>query len=930
MPEINLEEFALPYFREIGFIRRKCPSCGSNYWGGPEQNTCGEVPCAPYTFIGTPPTKRRYTLAEMRIQFMDYFAERGHTKIKPYPIVARWRNDVYLVGASIYDFQPYVTEGTMPPPANPLVISQPCIRFTDIEQVGAAGRHMSIFEMGGAHAFNYPDKEVYWKDDTVRYHHKLLSDVMGVPSESITYKEHFWSGGGNAGPDLEGIVAGLEISTLVFMQYKVQGEELIALPIRTVDTGYGMERWAWLSQGSPSGFHAVYGPLLAQVMELARIDLDENTLSSLTRWAGIYGASSRASRDAYIEATAQETGRDKDAFRYTVQTLEAAFAITDHTKSISFLLAEGVVPSNVGEGYLTRLIIRRAARLARQIGILQQLTGIIEGQIKLWGGEFHLLREMRGEILDGLQIEVEKYEETISKGSEAVLRLSKELSSQGVRKIPTDQLVLLYDSQGLAPEIVKESAEKVGVEVDVPENFLTLVAERHSKATNSLEASSSEPDWEAKLKDLPVTRALYYDDAYQTGFQARIVARVAENGVVLDQTCFYPEGGGQPADRGELRVGDKKLKVTNVQKIGNTIVHFLDQPSDEEIDLVEGEIDWQRRQNLMRHHTGTHVLIGAARRVLGEHVWQAGAQKEVESSRLDITHYREITPREREQIEKLVNQVILRDLPVQVTWMAREKAEAKYGYRLYQGGAVPGSKIRVVRIQGWDAEACGGTHCKRTGELGVFKIEKASKLQDGVERIIFSAGEPALKRINQQSEALAKASELLKTTPDKLPESIKAIVAERDSLEKELEKVHAKTMEAHVKQLGKKAINFGTVRLVLAKTAKRRGIDAVEVANRLKESDPKMIAVIFEVSERVQVVAAAGDEAVKAGINSGQIVSEASKVLGGGGGGRPFFATGGGSSKDRVDEALKIAEQVITGQLRLSVPAEGISNAGQA
>ncbi|TMI27835.1 alanine--tRNA ligase [Candidatus Bathyarchaeota archaeon] len=930
MPEINPEEFALPYFREIGFIRRKCPSCGSNYWGAPGQNTCGEVPCAPYSFIGTPPTKRRYTLAEMRIQFMDYFAERGHTRIKPYPIVARWRNDVYLVGASIYDFQPYATEGTMPPPANPLVISQPCIRFTDIEQVGAAGRHMSIFEMGGAHAFNYPDKVIYWKDDTVRYHHKLLSDVMGVPSESITYKEHFWSGGGNAGPDLEGIVAGLEISTLVFMQYKVQGEELIALPIRTVDTGYGMERWAWLSQGSPSGFHAVYGPLLAQVMELAKVDLDENTLSSLTRWAGIYGASSRASREAYIDATAQETGRDKDAFRSIVQTLEAAFAITDHTKSISFLLAEGVVPSNVGEGYLTRLIIRRAARLARQIGILEEIPGIIEGQVKLWGGEFHLLRDMRGEILDGLQIEVEKYEETISKGSEAVLRLSKELSSQGVRKIPTDQLVLLYDSQGLAPEIVKESAEKVGVEVDVPENFLTLVAERHSKPTTSLEGSSSEPEWEAKLKDLPATRALYYDDAYQTSFQAKIVARVAENAVVLDQTCFYPEGGGQPADHGELRVGDKKLKVTNVQKVGNTIVHFLDQPIDQDIDLVEGEIDWQRRQNLMRHHTGTHALIGAARRVLGEHVWQAGAQKEVESSRLDITHYREISLKEKERIEKLVNQVILRDLPVQVTWMAREKAEAKYGYRLYQGGAVPGSKIRVVRIQGWDAEACGGTHCKRTGELGVFKIEKASKLQDGVERIIFSAGEPALKRINQQSEALAKASELLKTTPDKLPESIKAILAERDSLEKELEKVHAKTMEAHVKQLGKKAVIVGTVRLILAKTGKRRGIDPVEVANRLKESDPKIIAVIFEVSERVQVVAAAGNEAVKAGINSGHIVSEASKVLGGGGGGRPFFATGGGSSKDRVDEALRIAEQIITEQLRIAVPAEGISNAGQA
>jgi alanyl-tRNA synthetase len=930
MPEINPEEFALSYFREIGFIRRKCPSCGSNYWAAPDQTTCGEVPCSPYSFIGNPPTKRRYSLAEMRIQFMDYFAERGHSRIKPYPIVARWRNDVYLVGASIYDFQPYVTEGTMPPPANPLVISQPCIRFTDIEQVGAAGRHMSIFEMGGAHAFNYPNKEIYWKDDTVRYHHRLLSEVMGVPSESITYKEHFWSGGGNAGPDLEGIVSGLEISTLVFMQYKVQGDELMPLPIRTVDTGYGMERWAWLSQGSPSGFHAVYGPLLGQVLELANVDLDESTLSSLTRAAGIYGASSRASRDAYVDATALETGRDKEAFRSVVHTLEAAYAITDHTKSIAFLLAEGVVPSNVGEGYLTRLIIRRAARLARQLGILQELPGIIEGQIKLWGGEFHLLREMRGEILEGLRVEVEKYEETISKGSEAVLRLSKELSSQGIRKIPTDQLVLLYDSQGLAPEIVKESAEKVGVEVDVPENFLTLVAERHSKPTTSLEESSSEPEWGEKLKDLPGTRALYYDDAYRTSFQAKIVAKVTENAVVLDQTCFYPEGGGQPADHGELRSGDKKLKVTNVEKVGNTIVHFLDQAIDQEVDLVEGEIDWQRRVNLMRHHTGTHALIGAARRVLGEHVWQAGAQKEVDSSRLDITHFREISPKERERIEKLVNQVILRDLPVQVAWMAREKAEGKYGYKLYQGGAVPGSKIRVVRIQGWDAEACGGTHCKRTGELGVFKIEKISKLQDGVERIIFSAGEPALKRIGQQSEALAKASELLKTTPDKLPESIKAIVAERDSLERELGKVHAKTMEAHVKQLGKKAISLGTVRLILEKTAKKRGIDPVEVANRLKESDPNTIVVLFEVSDRVQVIAAAGDEAVRAGVNAGQIVSEASKVLGGGGGGRPFFATGGGSSKDKVDEALKVASQTVTKQLNVVVPAEGISNAGEA
>src|SRR5437660_213504 len=933
MPEINPEEFAIPFFTEQNFTRRKCPNCGSYFWSqNPNQTTCGEAPCAPYTFIGNPPTTRRYTVPEMRIQFMDYFAENGHTRIPPYPIVARWRNDVYLVGASIYDFQPYVTEGTMPPPANPLVISQPCIRYTDVELVGpTGGRHMTIFEMGGAHAFNYPTKEVYWMDQCVRYHHQLLTEVLGVPSESVTYKEHFWSGGGNAGPDLETITGGLEIGTLVFMQYRVQGDQLIQLPIRTVDTGYGIERWSWLSQGSPSGFHAVHGPVLRHVMELGKISVDESIIGAFTKASSIHGWTSiNKNRESYIQTVSEQTGVSPDALRPMFSSLEAAYAITDHTKAATFLLADGVVPSNVGEGYLARLIIRRAGRFARQLGIFADFPSIVEAQIKLWGGDFRTLREMRSEIIEGLENEMKKYNETISRGLEVVARLSKDLASKGVRNVSTDQLVQLYDSQGLPPEIVKEAAERSGVVVEIPDNFLTLVAESHSRPAKSDEEGPSDADIEAKLANFPATRAIYYDDPYKTRFKAKVVGRIAENALVLDQTAFYPQGGGQLADHGELKFADQKVMVVDVQKYGDRIVHYLAQPIDPSVYDVEGEIDWQRRQNLMRHHTGTHVLIGAARRVLGEHVWQAGAQKEVESSRLDITHFREISGKERERIERLVNQVILRDLPVQVAWMAREKAEAKYGYRLYQGGAVPGSKIRVVRIQGWDAEACGGTHCKRTGELGVFRIEKMSKLQDGVERIIFSAGEPALKQINQQSEALAKASELLKTTPDKLPESIKAIVAEIDSLQKELGKVHAKAMDAHVKQLKKRAISLGTVRLVLAKTAKRRGIDSVEVANQLKESDPSLIAVIFEISERVQVVAAAGDEAVKAGVNAGQIVSEASKVLGGGGGGRPFFATGGGSSKDKVDEALKIASQTVTKQLSIAIPAEGISNAGQA
>ncbi len=916
MFEIAEDEFAIPFFKEQEFTRRKCVKCGSHYWSkNPAQETCGETPCQQYTFIGNPPAKRPFDLREMRIQFLDYFAERGHARIKPYPIVARWRDDVYLVGASIYDFQPYVTEGVMPPPANPLVISQPCIRFTDIDQVGpTAGRHMTIFEMGGAHAFNHPDRDIYWKDETVRYHHQLLVEVMGVPGEAVTYKEHFWSGGGNAGPDLEGIVGGLEISTLVFMKYKVEGDQLTPTKIRTVDTGYGIERWSWLSQGSASGFHAVYGPFLKRIMELAKLDMPESTVSAATRAAGMFYSGEAGWRAHAIDWIARETNQETTQVRNMIGSLEASYGLADHTKSICFLLGDGVVPSNVGEGYLARLIIRRAARLARQLGISESLSDVMEMQIKHWGSDFRTLREMREEIMEGFQIETRKYQETLSRGSETVARLSKDLAGQGIQKISPDQLVELYDSQGLSPEIVKEGAEKVGVEVDIPENFLSLVAGRHSKPSQETKGESL-GDFQEKLKDVPPTRTLYYENPYLASFNGNVVAKPTANSVVLDQTCFYPQGGGQPGDQGELRFGETTTRVVDVQKFDGTIVHFLDRPVPDDSPLAEGTIDWTRRQTLMRHHTSTHVLLGAARRVLGDHVWQAGAQKDVETSRLDITHYRAINDRERDRIERLVNQLILKNVPVQATWFAREKAEAKYGFRLYQGGPVPGAKVRVVRIPGWDVEACGGTHCKRTGELGVFKILKADRLQDGVERIIFAAGESALKQISKQAEVLSKTSEILGTPPDRVHEAVRTLVNERNSMEKELKKLREKMLDSQVKHLARQAKSIGPVRVVLARTTKRKEASPLDIANRLRETKPDIVAVVFEVSDSVQVVAAAGDDAVKAGLNAGEIVSEVSRLIGGGGGGRPFFATGGGPDKKNVDAAMSKATEIISRQV---------------
>ncbi|RLI31692.1 alanine--tRNA ligase, partial [Candidatus Bathyarchaeota archaeon] len=394
--EISPEEFRLPFFLENGFVRKRCKVCGSYFWTQDEERTdCGDAPCRDYEFIGDPPTRGRYTMEEMREKFLSFFEEHGHERIRPYPVVARWRDDLLFTIASIVDFQPYVTEGIIPPPANPLVVSQPCLRFEDLDLVGhTAGRHLTIFEMGGHHAFNYRGKpQVYWKDETVRLHHELLCDELGVPSEMVTYKEGFWSGGGNAGVDVEGCVSGLEVSTLVFMQYRTVGGRLEPMPIRVVDTGYGMERWTWLTQGSPSAFHAVYGPLL----------------EDLLRWAGLEGVEPRiveetAKFSAHFQTeggsatrrlVARRLGMDPEELDRIISPVEAAYALLDHTKALVFILSEGVVPSNVREGYLARLLFRRSYRLLRRLGIIERLPDLIEGQIEYWSRTFPHIGEMR-------------------------------------------------------------------------------------------------------------------------------------------------------------------------------------------------------------------------------------------------------------------------------------------------------------------------------------------------------------------------------------------------------------------------------------------------------------------------------------------------------------------------------------------------------
>ncbi|MEM3550045.1 MAG: alanine--tRNA ligase [Candidatus Bathyarchaeia archaeon] len=926
MDKFPAEEYALPFFKELGYVRKLCPKCDTYYWTlNPEQETCGEARaegCASYTFIGNPPTKKSFTMREMRETFLSFFDKRGHTRIKPYPVVARWRDDIYLTHASIIDFQPYVTEGIAPPPANPLVIVQPCIRLVDITNTGPTfGKYVTIFEMGGHHAFNYPDREVYWKDQTVRYHNEFIVEELGLKPEDVTYKEEVWSGGGNAGPCLECIIRGLEVATLVFMQYKVVNGEFVKLPIRTVDTGYGIDRYTWLSQGSPSAFHSIYDSLLDEIFKMAGLtELDMDLLVKVAKLSSLISLDKTASRLDSRRRIAEVLGLNAEELDRILLPIENVFAVADHTKCLCFILSDGVVPSNVQEGYLARLLFRRIYRLLRFLGIADRLYDIMDIQIKYWSMDYPQLKEMRNEIMEMLNAEEEKFRETIRKGESLVKRLSAELKNKNVEKFPSETLIELYDSHGLPPEIVKEIAESEGLTAEIPENFYALIAERHMQTLRHREEAKPEKWLENEVEGLPQTEELYYKDQYMKKFEARVIKVIGGEYVVLDKTCFYPEGGGQPSDTGYLFFDGQRAEVVEVKKIGRVIVHKLEGKAvPAEGSLIHGELNWERRYSLMKSHTATHVINGAARRVLGQHVWQFGTQKGVESTRLDITHHHRLTREELQKIETMANEAVLLNIPVEIMWMPRTQAESLYGFRLYQGGAVPGKEIRVVKIGEWDVEACAGTHLKNTGEIGFIKIVHSDRIQDGVERLVYSVGMHAVKAVQKNEELLWKLSEILNSPLDKLDKTAENLVgklkdlnAERKRLIKELAQRESAVLakEEEVKELG-------GIKLVLRSFGENMDVNRmVQTANEMIKKDPSTVTVFYSSDGRnARIMVMAGNKAVEKGVNAGEIVKEASEIIGGGGGGKVTFAQGGGTKTDKLREAVIKAEETLKKQI---------------
>lgn len=893
----------------LGYTKKTCKTCGNDFWSVSERETCGDAPCDEYQFIGNPATPEKYDLFSIQDIFIRFFQEKNHTPIRRYPVLAkRWRDDVFLVGASIYNFQPWVTSGQVEPPANPLVVAQPSIRLNDVDNVGRTGRHMTCFTMGGHHAFNSPDNQVYWEDETVKYCHDFITH-LGIDEKEITFIESWWEGGGNAGPCYEVCVRGVELATLVFIQYrKLPNGEQEEIPLKIVDTGYGLERFAWISQGTPTAYDASFGPVIDQLKEMAGVELNQEILAENAQVAGMMDIEDIADLKTLRMRVAERLGISLEELKEATEPMEAVYVIADHTRCLAFMLADGVIPSNVKEGYLARLILRRTIRFMKDLKLAESLGDIMQIQLNFLSQTYPEIRNHQEHILKIISLEEKRYKNTIHKGQQMVKKTIKYLKKDKKDEMPLDMLIKLYDSHGLPPDTVEEIASSLGFAVNVPDNFYTLVASEHSEEI-------AEEDTPVEL-DFPETELLFYDNTQETGFSAQLIG-FHENNIILNQTLFYPEGGGQPSDIGFLDSGDEKLRVLHAEKVDGVVLHRVEEEKIEKLKhrigtSLKGQIGWDRRISLARNHTATHLLVAAARKVLGDHIWQAGAQKGVKKSRIDLSHYERISEEEICEIEQIANGWVMDNIPVDTQWMNRTDAEKKYGFILYQGGVVPGSSIRVVKIPGVDVQACAGTHCDYTGQIGLIKVNRTERIQDGVERLEFSAGSAAVEIVQKKESLLQESASVFKVEAEQLPKISERFFSEWKAFKNEIGRLQAQIASLKTQSLVKETEKINSMSFLSDEVDADIG-ELVKMVTQLTDDGGVDLVVIW--NRQGKIAGAASKKAMDRGIKINEIIREAAKIMGGGGGGRPNLAQGAGRDADKIEEALEFVRETIKDKL---------------
>ena len=884
-------------------------------------------------------------LNELREMFLKFFETKGHLRLPSFSLVPQNDKSILLINAGMTPMKPWF-KGEEEPPCHRVCTCQKCIRTGDIDNVGKTARHGTYFEMLGNFSFGdyfkheaiawswefltspewvglEPDRlypSVYLDDDEAW---NIWHDEIGIPAEKIFRfgkEDNFWEhGSGPCGPCSEiyydrgpeygcgkpGCTVGcdcdryIEVWNNVFSQFDNDGHNnYTELKQKNIDTGMGLERLACVCQNVDSLFD------VDTVMNIT------NKVSELT--GAHYGESHK--RDVSLRV------------------------ITDHIRSATFMICDGILPSNEGRGYVLRRLLRRAARHGKLLGVNEPfLYQVVDTVIHENECQYPDLREKQTYITKVIRTEEENFARTIDGGMKIYGDMLSAHKAKGETVFSGEDAFKLYDTFGFPIDLTAEMAAEEGMTID-EDAFKALMAEQKERAREARKALG-DLGWAGVEfgKDMPATEFVGYD--YDAIDDAHVLAIVAEGElvdeivsgmeaiVVLDQTPFYAEMGGQTADHGRITDSDSienpdgncalLFRVNNVQKNkGGKFMHYgkLLKGSLKVGDTVATSIDTVRRAAIRRAHTATHLLDAALVKVLGDHVHQAGSLVEPDRLRFDFTHFEGITPQQLNEVEDLVNDAILDGLTITTEELPLDEAKARGAVATF--GEKYGQTVRVVTMGDFSMELCGGTHLDNTAKVGMFRIKSESSVASGVRRIEATTGRVSIDETRHGRNTLLKAAQFFKTAPNTILERMEQQANEMKELRQTLEKFKAEASLGEAKQVMASAKTVGGLHII---TGTRQNLDANALramGDFMRDKDPSVVAVLASInSEKVSFLAVCGKEAVAKGIKAGDLVKSVSAVCGGKGGGKPDSAMGGGTDLLKVDDALATVDDFVAAKL---------------
>lgn len=860
--------------------------------------------------------------AQIRDAFLNYFAERGHEKVPSASMIPGNDPTLLFTNAGMVPFKD-VFLGTDKRRYDKATSAQRCLRaggkHNDLENVGYTARHHTFFEMMGnfsfgdyfkkqaiQYAWDFLTKElklpaeklwvtVFTEDDEA---YDIWAKDIGVPEDRISRigeKDNFWSMGdtGPCGPCSEvfydhgeevwGGPPGtpeedgdryIEIWNLVFMQYNRQADgTLEPLPDPSIDTGMGLERISAIMQNVHSNYE---------------IDLFQ----------------------ALIKAAAEIIGTD-DLDNKSLRV------IADHIRSCSFLITDGVMPSNEGRGYVLRRIIRRAVRHGHLLGAKETFFFRLVDELARQMGEAYPELEQKKQIIkDALEREEQQFARTLERG---LAILSDEISELKGNVIPGDVVFKLYDTYGFPVDLTADIAREQELTID-EQSFEQAMSEQRQRAQ---QASQFGMDYNQQLKSDNKTAFTGYDDVVG---QAKVVElfkdgkpveqlQADENGiVVLSETPFYAESGGQIGDKGVLVANGPAFEVTDTQYIGKAIAHHgVAKAAVKLNDSVKAEIDSERRENIKRNHSATHLLHAALRNLLGEHVTQKGSLVEADKMRFDFSHFEPVTTEQLAQLEREVNAQVRANLPLQTQLMAIDEAKEAGAMALF--GEKYDEQVRVVRMGDFSMELCGGTHVKATGDIGLFRITSEGGIASGVRRIEVVTGEAAVRYTQQQQSVLQQIAGELKTEPSSVAEKVQQLQHKFRELERKNEQLQQKLAQQAGGGLIAQAVDINGVKAIIAELDQADPKSLRGLVDDLKNQMGSGIVLLGTANgDKVSLIAGVTTD-LTSKVKAGDIVNQAANVVGGKGGGRPDMAQAGGSLPEQLNEALATATTWLQQQL---------------